>query len=84
LRPRVCEPFFTTKPPGKGTGLGLSVTYSIVQRHGGTLDIASNGERGTRVTLRVPLRIEAVPNGAPPITPSLVVPAPRAVRSENV
>jgi two-component system NtrC family sensor kinase len=84
LRPRVCEPFFTTKPPGKGTGLGLSVTYSIVQRHGGTLDIASNGERGTRVTLRVPLRIEAVPNGPPPLTPSLVVPAPRAVRSENV
>jgi two-component system NtrC family sensor kinase len=54
LRHRVCEPFFTTKPPGQGTGLGLSITYSIVQKHGGTLDIESNGERGTRMTIRIP------------------------------
>jgi two-component system NtrC family sensor kinase len=56
LRHKVCEPFFTTKPPGQGTGLGLSLTYSIVQKHGGTLDIDDNGERGTRMTMRLPLR----------------------------
>jgi two-component system, NtrC family, sensor kinase len=56
LRHKVCEPFFTTKPPGQGTGLGLSLTYSIVQKHGGTLDIDDNGERGTRMTIRLPLR----------------------------
>jgi two-component system, NtrC family, sensor kinase len=54
LRQRVCEPFFTTKPPGQGTGLGLSITYSIVQKHGGRLEIDSNGERGTRMTIRIP------------------------------
>jgi len=57
LRHRVCEPFFTTKPPGQGTGLGLSITYSIVQKHGGTLDIASNPQGGTRMTLRIPERV---------------------------
>jgi two-component system NtrC family sensor kinase len=55
LRHKVCEPFFTTKPPGQGTGLGLSITYSIVQKHGGTLDIEDNGERGTRITIGLPL-----------------------------
>jgi two-component system, NtrC family, sensor kinase len=58
LRHKVCEPFFTTKPPGQGTGLGLSLTYSIVQRHGGTLEIDDNGERGTRVTIGLPLAVE--------------------------
>jgi two-component system NtrC family sensor kinase len=57
LRQRVCEPFFTTKPPGKGTGLGLSITYSIVQKHGGYLDIEGNGERGTRMTIRIPVTV---------------------------
>jgi two-component system NtrC family sensor kinase len=59
LRHKVCEPFFTTKPPGKGTGLGLSLTYSIVQKHGGSLEIEDNGDRGTRVTIRIPLALDA-------------------------
>jgi two-component system NtrC family sensor kinase len=54
LRHRVCEPFFTTKPPGQGTGLGLSITYSIVQKHGGWLDIEDNPGGGTRMTIRIP------------------------------
>jgi two-component system NtrC family sensor kinase len=58
LRQRVCEPFFTTKPPGQGTGLGLSITYAIVQKHSGTLDIDNNGDRGTRMTIRIPMRLE--------------------------
>jgi two-component system, NtrC family, sensor kinase len=59
LRHKVCEPFFTTKPPGQGTGLGLSLTYSIVQKHGGTLEIEDNGERGTRMTISVPFVLDA-------------------------
>ena len=39
--PRVFEPFFTTRDVGQGLGLGLSVSYAIIQRHGGTLRVAS-------------------------------------------
>jgi two-component system, NtrC family, sensor kinase len=54
LRDRVYEPFFTTKPVGKGTGLGLSITYSIVQKHGGTLEISEREGGGTKMTMRIP------------------------------
>jgi signal transduction histidine kinase len=55
LRERVLEPFFTTKPVGKGTGLGLSITYSIVERHGGTLELASGRDGGTSAILTIPM-----------------------------
>jgi two-component system NtrC family sensor kinase len=52
---RVFEPFFTTKGPGKGTGLGLSVSFGIVQRHEGTIDVESQPGVGTRFTVTLPL-----------------------------
>jgi two-component system, NtrC family, sensor kinase len=55
LRHRVYEPFFTTKPVGQGTGLGLSISYSIVQTHGGTLDLSPRPGGGTVATIRFPL-----------------------------
>lgn len=50
----VFEPFFSTKPAGKGTGLGLSVSYGIVQRHGGTLEVESQVGNGTTFTITLP------------------------------
>jgi two-component system C4-dicarboxylate transport sensor histidine kinase DctB len=50
LRPRLFEPFVTTKPPGKGTGLGLAVSRHLMQALGGDLvyvDPAAAGD-GTR------------------------------------
>jgi two-component system NtrC family sensor kinase len=38
---KICNPFFTTKPPGKGTGLGLSISYNIIQQHGGRMQFES-------------------------------------------
>ncbi|MDZ7373436.1 MAG: ATP-binding protein [candidate division KSB1 bacterium] len=54
--PRIFDPFFTTKLDKKGTGLGLSMVYSIVQRHGGSIDVQSEVGVGTKFTIRVPVK----------------------------
>jgi two-component system NtrC family sensor kinase len=52
---KLFDPFFTTKEVGHGTGLGLSVTLGIVQRHGGTIRVASEVDKGATFVIWVPL-----------------------------
>ncbi len=53
---KIGDPFFTTKEVGKGTGLGLSITYSIMEEHGGRVDVSSEIGKGTEFILIFPVQ----------------------------
>lgn len=53
---KIFEPFFTTKEIGQGTGLGLSISYDIiVNKHNGTIDVASEFGKGATFTIVLPI-----------------------------
>ncbi|HTP13063.1 MAG TPA: ATP-binding protein, partial [Bacteroidota bacterium] len=54
-REKIFMPFFTTKEAGKGTGLGLWVSYGIVRRFGGDVDVESVVGKGSKFTITFPL-----------------------------
>lgn len=60
VRSRVFDPFYTTKGTA-GMGLGLAVSYGIINRHGGTIVVASEPGQGTTFRITLPLY---VPNSA--------------------
>jgi two-component system NtrC family sensor kinase len=60
----IFEPFFTTKEKGKGTGLGLSLSYGIIQRLGGTIEVDSILHKGTTFTIRLPFKANVEVSGS--------------------
>jgi PAS domain S-box-containing protein len=54
----VFEPFYSAN--GKSGGLGLAVSYSIVEKHGGTMEVSSEEGAGTSFSVRLPLGGELV------------------------
>ncbi|MBC8286726.1 MAG: response regulator [Nitrospinae bacterium] len=53
---KIFDPFFTTKGEVKGTGLGLSVSYGIIKRHGGDINVSSNKGKGSKFTITLPFK----------------------------
>jgi signal transduction histidine kinase len=51
---RIFDPFYTTKPVGRGTGLGLAISQSLLERLGGRIAVASDGEQGATFSVWVP------------------------------
>jgi two-component system, NtrC family, sensor kinase len=59
LLPQLFEPFFTTKERGHSVGLGLAISHSIIERHQGRIDVASEPNRGTIFTITLPVHAAA-------------------------
>jgi len=54
VRSRIFDPFFTTK--GKaGNGLGLAVSYGIIHRHAGEIEVDTEPERGATFKIKLPI-----------------------------
>jgi len=54
ILPKIFDPFFTTKEVGKGTGLGLSVSYGIVSKFGGDIEVQSKVNKGSTFKIKLP------------------------------
>jgi signal transduction histidine kinase len=57
---KIFEPFFSTKSPGQGSGLGLFVSRGIVEKLGGTIEVASKIGQGASFCIRMPKQLKNI------------------------
>jgi len=55
MQKKIFDPFFTTKSSGKGTGLGLWISYTIIEKLGGSLSLRSQAGEGAEFTVTLPI-----------------------------
>jgi len=55
MQKKIFDPFFTTKSSGKGTGLGLWISYTIIEKLGGSLTLRSQAGKGAEFTITLPI-----------------------------
>ena len=54
IQDKIFDPFFTTKAPGNGIGLGLAISYNIVKRFNGSIQVKSREGEGAAFTITIP------------------------------
>lgn len=62
VKSRLFDPFFTTKGKG-GTGMGMAVSFGIIRRHNGSIEVESEPGRGTTFRISLPVAQDAGTNG---------------------
>ena len=55
VRKKIYDPFFTTKDVGKGTGLGMYISYGIIEKHNGKIEVFSAPGEGTEFVITIPI-----------------------------
>jgi len=60
---RIFEPFFTTKAVREGTGPGLSVSFGIIEKHGGCIEVESEAGKGSLFRIRLPIQHDTLHSG---------------------
>jgi signal transduction histidine kinase len=60
IKNRIWEPFFTTKEVGVGTGLGMSITFGIIEKHNGQIELVSEVGKGTEFVITLPKKLMVI------------------------
>lgn len=62
IEDKIFNPFFTTK--SSGVGLGLSISKGIIEKHDGSIDISSQENKGTTITITLPNNVAQEDSGS--------------------
>jgi two-component system, cell cycle sensor histidine kinase and response regulator CckA len=74
MKPRIFDPFFSTKDSGKGSGLGLAVVYGVVNANGGFIDVESKPGLGSAFNLYLPVTESETTETEPSVTDIASIP----------